>query len=207
MHALRLHWFAWASKNTLKKLLAFFVLQLYCVSEDQGWSMSSEQHHRRNPQMHRRAAPDIAMWIPNSITAALMKSNMHSPRAVQGLSSAQDISQHISGPEYLRKCKCILCPLSMPWPVWLWDLMNSAAESIQSFIYRRLGAAAAAAAVRLPVIVSDRQMTSACPPAALGMRHLFLIKQNKGGLWWYHLGVTAPTHTVSVTRQETSISQ
>lgn len=43
-----------------------------------------------------------------------------------------------------------------------------------------------------PVIVSDRQMTSACPRVALGRRHLLLIKQNKGGLWWYHLGVAPP---------------
>ena len=42
-------------------------------------------------------------------------------------------------------------------------------------------------------------MTSACPQAALGMRHLFLIKQNKGGLWWYHLGVMAPPHCRSHT--------
>ena len=48
---------------------------------------------------------------------------------------------------------------------------------IHSFIYTRFPAETG-----LPVIVSDRQMTSACPRAALGMRHLFLIKQNKGGL-------------------------
>lgn len=49
-----------------------------------------------------------------------------------------------------------------------------------------------------PVIVSDRQMTSACPRVALGRRHLLLIKQNKGGLWWYHLGVAPPPPTLSL---------
>ncbi|KAA8593522.1 hypothetical protein FQN60_009638 [Etheostoma spectabile] len=34
---------------------------LYCVSEDQAWSMSGKQHHQTNSQMHHRAASDIAM--------------------------------------------------------------------------------------------------------------------------------------------------
>lgn len=60
-------------------------------------------------------------------------------------------------------------------------------SSVHSFIYVQQPA-------RLLVIVSDRQMTSVCPRAAPGMRHLSVFTQNKGGLWWYHLGVAAPPH-------------
>lgn len=89
--------------------------------------------------------------------------------------------------------KMLICPWSLLWPVLLLDLLNRPAESGYSFINVQLPAA-----VRLPVIVSDRQVTSACPRVALGMRHLCLIKQNKGGLWWYHLGVTAHPPTLSL---------
>lgn len=54
---------------------------------------------------------------------------------------------------------------------------------------------------RLPVIVSDKQMTSACPRAAQGMRHCFFIRQNKAELWWYHLKVTTPLPTPTTLSQ------
>lgn len=140
---------------------------------------------RAEPTPAHTQGLDIAIQIPTGISEPLMKNKMDPWRVYPGLkiySITAHNSSRVSG-------KMLMPPLSLI--AALTSFIVKPDESTGR-VHSHIHLCAAPGSSSLPVTVSDRQMTSAWPRAALGMWHLILIKQNKGGLWWYHLRVAHP---------------
>lgn len=190
-HTLILVWFTWAPKILWRSCLPFCLAAPLCL-----WGSRVEHEQWATPPLNQ--PPDTqkssAWYCSVNSKQHLNNTNEKQYGFTRGgagfIVSTGYITAHISSQV---SGKMLMHSLSIIAALTSFIVKpDESTGRVHSYIHLR----GAPGSSRLPVIVSDRQMTSAWPRAALGMRHLFLIKQNKGGLWWYHMRVAPPPHTL-----------